>query len=123
MSDQIYLHRMEFEGRHGVSEEERADVQMIELDVELSLDLRAAGTSDDLAQTVDYGEVFAICRVQAEQRSYHLLEALAEAVAADILARFAAVERVVVRAQKPGVPLEGVLEHAGVTVERFRAEV
>ena len=52
MSDTIFLRAMEFEGRHGVSDEERADAQVIEVDIEYELDLRPAGTSDDLAQTV-----------------------------------------------------------------------
>ncbi|CAN5818248.1 dihydroneopterin aldolase [soil metagenome] len=121
MSDQIYLHGMEFEGRHGVTDEERSEAQSIELDVELSLDLRAAGQSDDLALTVDYGAVFEICRQQVEEHSYHLLEGLAEAVAADVLGRFSAVDGIVVRANKPGVPLDGVVEHAGVRIERSRS--
>ncbi len=118
--DHIYLHGMVFEGRHGVTDEERAEPQPIEVDVDLGLDLRPAGTSDDLGQTVDYGDVFAVCRDIVEQRSYHLLEGIAEAVAAEILARFPRVEHVSVRAKKPGVPLEGVVEHAGVEVERAR---
>lgn len=121
MSDQVYLHGMEFEGRHGVTDEERSRLQIIELDVEMSLDLRDAGRSDELAQTVDYGDVFEVCRDQVEKRSYHLLEGLAEAVAADILARFARVETVTVRAKKPGLPLDGVVEHAGVKIERSRS--
>jgi dihydroneopterin aldolase len=122
MNDQIFLRRMEFEGRHGVTEEERAEPQTIELDVELRLDLRAAGRSDDLAQTVDYGDVFEICRAQVEQHTYHLLEGLAEAIATDILGRFPDVGSVVVRAMKPGVPLDGVVELAGVGIERSRGD-
>jgi len=122
MNDQIFLRRMEFEGRHGVTEEERAQPQTIELDVELRLDLRAAGRTDDLAQTVDYGDVFEMCRAQVEQNTYHLLEGLAEAIATDILGRFPAVGSVVVRAMKPGVPLDGVVEHAGVGIERSRGD-
>ncbi len=121
MTDHIYLHEMEFYGRHGVSDEERAEEQVIHLDVELSLDLREAGTHDDLTLTVDYGAVFEICRAQVEQRSYRLLEGIAEAVAADILAAFDRVTSVIVRVRKPGVPIEGVLEHAGVSVERARS--
>jgi dihydroneopterin aldolase len=122
MNDQIFLRRMEFEGRHGVTEEERAEPQTIELDVELRLDLRAAGHSDDLAQTVDYGDVFEICRAQVEQHTYHLLEGVAEAIATDILGRFPDVGSVVVRAMKPGVPLDGVVELAGVGIERSRGD-
>jgi dihydroneopterin aldolase len=121
MSDQVLLHGMEFEGSHGVSEAERAEPQLIELDVEIEADLRPAGTSDDLARTIDYSAVFEICRARVEEHTYRLLEALGEAVAADLLARFEKVERVVVTVRKPGVPLDGVVEYAGVRLERARA--
>jgi len=121
MSDSIFLRAMEFEGHHGVSDAERADPQVIELDVEYEMDLRAAGTSDDLAQTVSYSDVFEICRAQVEDRSYHLLEAIGEAIARDVLARDSRIDRVTVEVRKPGVPIDGVLEHAGVRVVRSRS--
>jgi dihydroneopterin aldolase len=120
MSDRIFLSGMSFEGRHGVSDEERSETQVIEMDVEYELDLREAGTNDDLALTVSYSDVFEICRAQVEQRSYHLLEAIAEGVAADILGEFERVTRVAVTVRKPGVPIDGVLEYAGVRIERER---
>ncbi len=120
MSDRIFLRAMAFEGRHGVSDEERAEPQVIEMDVEVETDLRPAGTSDDLAQTVNYSEVFRICQAHVETRSYKLLEAIAENVAADILERFPQATRTVVTVRKPGVPIDGVLEDAGVTIERGR---
>jgi dihydroneopterin aldolase len=120
MSDRILLQAMEFEGRHGVGDEERSEPQLIELDVEMRLDLRAAGAADDLAQTVDYAEAFERCRLLVEERTFHLLEGIAEAVASDLLAQFARLESVVVRVRKPGVPIDGVLEHAGVEIERSR---
>jgi 7,8-dihydroneopterin aldolase/epimerase/oxygenase len=113
---------MVFEGRHGATEEERADAQAIEVDVELEADLRRAGESDDLAQTVDYGEVFEVCRVVVEDHSFRLLEAIAEGIARAVLTRFTAVEAVAVTVRKPGVPIDGVLEHAGVCIERRRGE-
>ena len=121
MSDRIFLLGMEFEGRHGVTDEERSEPQTIGVDVEMSLDLRAAGTTDDLAQTVDYGDAFERCRIVVEDRSFHLLEGIAEAVAADLLDHFERLESVVVRVRKPGVPIEGVVEEAGVEIERHRA--
>ena len=120
MSDRILLRRMEFEGHHGVSDEERADPQLIEVDVEIEADLRAAGQSDDLAQTINYAEVFKMCRAQVETRSYKLLEAIAENIAGDILGRYPAATLAVVTVRKPGVPIDGVLEDAGVRIERGR---
>ena len=121
MTDQIFLRAMEFEGRHGVSDEERADAQVIELDIELNLDLRSAGISDDLTQTVNYSEIFELCRAQVEDHSHHLLEAIGEAVAHDVLAHDKRIERVAVTVRKPGVPIDGVLDYAGVRLERERA--
>ena len=121
MSDRIMLGGMEFEGHVGVSDEERAEAQVVEMDAELWLDLRAAGASDDLAQTVDYGAVFEICRAKVEQGAYHLLEGLAEAVAGEVLAQHAAVESVILTVRKPGVPIDGVIDHAGVRIERARS--
>lgn len=120
MSDQIYLHGMVFDGHVGVPEEERAVVQPIEVDVELMVDLAAAGNTDDLAATVDYGLVYAACRELLDSRSYRLLEAVAETIAGELLRRFALVDAVVVRAKKPGVPIDGEIEHAGVRIERRR---
>jgi len=120
MSDRIYLHGMVFEGRHGVTEEERASPQPIEVDVDVVVDLRRAGESDDLAQTVDYGDVFAVCRDVVENESFHLLEGIAEALARRVLGRFADVDAIHVNVKKPGVPLHGVVEHAGVRIERTR---
>jgi 7,8-dihydroneopterin aldolase/epimerase/oxygenase len=120
MSDRIFLHEMSFVGRHGVTDEERAEPQQIDVDVEVALDLAPAGRSDDLADTVDYGSMYELCREIVEQRSFRLLEGIAEAIAGQLLGRFERLESVTVRVRKPGLPIEGQLEHAGVTIERSR---
>lgn len=120
MSDTIFLSGMVFYGRHGVSADERSLEQEIDVDLEASLDLRAAGTADDLQQTVDYGRLFEACRRIVEERSFSLLEGIAEAIAADVLGGHPAVESVRVRVRKPGVPIDGRLDWAGVEIERRR---
>ncbi len=92
MTDRIVLHDMRFRGRHGVLERERTEAQPFAVDVELALDLRPAGVADDLAATIDYGAVFETCRSVVESTSFLLIEALAEAIAAEILASFAATD-------------------------------
>jgi dihydroneopterin aldolase len=119
VSDRILLRGMRFEGRHGVSDDERAVPQLIEVDVDIGYDLRDAGETDDLARTVDYGPVFELCRSIVEGRTYRLLEAIAEAVARDVLAATAA-GWIRVRVRKPGVPLDGDLDFAGVEILRTR---
>ena len=120
MTDHIVLTNMRFEGRHGVPEEEREVAQPFEVDVELHLDLRPAGQSDDLAKTVDYRAVFEICGEVIEGSSCRLIETLAERIATRILADAAtpAVAEVVVRVRKPMVALPGDLDHAAVEIRR-----
>jgi dihydroneopterin aldolase len=118
--DHIYLANMEFECHIGAADGERADEQTIEVDIDLTVDLRPAGESDDLEKTVDYGAVFRLCQQVAEGRPYRLLEAMAERMATEILAVESAVLSVAVTVRKPGVPIDGVLEYAGVRVERSR---
>lgn len=115
--DRIVLSGMRFEGRHGATQEEREWPQLIELDVELWLDLSVAGRSDELAATVDYGPVIELCRDIVERRSFRLLEALAEALAAAIMGA-TATESVVIRVRKPAVPIDVDLDFAGVEIRR-----
>lgn len=122
MSDRIFLSGMAFEGRHGVTDQERAHEQQIDVDLEVALDLRPAGNADDLEQTVDYGRLYEACRQIVEERSFSLLEGIAEAIATDVLAQHELVERVSVSVRKPGVPIDGRVEWAGVAIERSRSE-
>jgi 7,8-dihydroneopterin aldolase/epimerase/oxygenase len=111
----IELAGLEVFGYHGENEDERRDGQRFLYDVEL--DVGEAGSSDRIEDAVDYREVAACVRDVSESRAFHLLEALAAAVADALLERFP-VARVRVRVRKPDVRLP--VEHAAATVERSR---
>jgi dihydroneopterin aldolase len=118
--DRIVLRNMRFQGRHGVHPYEQHAEQPFEVDVELVLNLQPAGIEDDLERSVDYASVYAICRQVVESTSFRLLEAIAEAIAHEILAAHR-VEEVGVRVRKPDVDLGGPLDWAGVEIWRRRA--
>lgn len=112
---------MRFYAFHGVNPEERALGQRFTVDVALTVDLRRAGQSDDLVDTVSYSDVFKLVRRIVEGEPRNLIEAVAEELAAGILARFPAVERATVTVRKPEAPLRGaILDAAGVRVTRRR---
>jgi dihydroneopterin aldolase len=110
---------MRFQGRHGYYDHEMMTPQAFEVDVELLLDLQPAGLDDDLTRTVDYAAVYDAVRQIVESTSFHLLEALAEAISHELLADFA-IGEVGVRIRKPEVKLGGPLDHAGVEIWRRR---
>ena len=102
-------------GRHGVHAHEREHGQDFLFDVELEVGER--GVSDRLEDAVDYGAVARTVREVSDQQAYNLLEALATAVADELLRRFGA-ERVVVRVTKPAVRPGGLEGTAGVSVSK-----
>lgn len=117
--DKILITGISFYGHHGAREEERVLGQRFLVDVELILDLRPAGGSDDLALTVDYADVVKRVTAIGRTRRFHLLEALAEALAVELLERFR-VEEVRVRVMKSSLPLEDCVGSAGVEIVRRR---
>lgn len=120
MSDWIHLRGMRFWARHGAHADERELGQTYRVDVSLAHDLASAGASDDLARTIDYGLIFGLVRdvVQGEPRN--LVEAVAESVAAKLLAETPA-RRVRVIVAKPHPPIaDADLDEEAVEIERAR---
>ena len=115
--DRVFVQGIQFYGYHGVAEEERRQGQRFLVDVELSMDLRPAGGSDELSASIDYAEVLRLVKEIGEREQYRLLEALAERVATALLERFPAAG-VRVRASKPDPPLPGAFEAVGVEISR-----
>ena len=120
MTDRIVLEGMAFQGTHGVYPEEQERPQRFEVDVIMTRNLQPAGLSDDLADTIDYGRVFDACRQIVESTRFNLIEALAEAIAHEVLADFPA-DEVVVRVRKPEVQLGGEVGTVGIEISRRRA--
>jgi dihydropteroate synthase len=103
-------------GKHGVYPEEKKHGQDFLYDVELEVGER--GATDRLEEAVDYEEVARCVQSVSDAKSYDLLEALASAVADELLRRFEPA-RVAVRVRKPGVRPGGLeVDYSAVTVLR-----
>ena len=115
--DRILISGIRSLGVHGVLPEEQARPQPFEVDVELRVDLAAAGASDDLEDTVDYSAVSeAVGRVVSSE-SYRLLERLATRIA-EVCSADPRVTGVVVEVRKMNAPVRALLDHVAVRVER-----
>ena len=117
MTDRIELRGLRVRGHHGVYDDERRTGQDFVIDAVLELDLSAAAASDDVADTVHYGDLAQRLADIVAGEPVNLLEALAQRLAEVCLAdeRVAAVE---VRVHKPQAPIP--LEFADIAVTLSR---
>lgn len=115
--DRIELRGLRLVGTHGVLSEEQSRAQPFEIDVDVFADLRAAGHSDELGDTIDYGALSeAVARIVTTEH-HALLERVAERIAETALAdeRVTSVT-VTVRKLRPPIPLD--IASTAVTVTR-----
>lgn len=117
MPDRILLSGLAFFGRHGALPAERELGGRFVVDVEATVDLRAAGTTDDLAATVDYSAVYEDVRAVVEGPRCQLIETLAERIAERLLLQYPTIAAVTVRVHKPTAPIAGAAVAVGVAVE------
>ncbi len=117
MPDRIELRGLRAVGTHGALPEEQQRAQPFEVDLDVVADLRPAGASDRLADTVDYGALaHAVERVVTEER-FQLLERLAERIAEEVRAD-ERVDSVTVTVRKLRPPVAVDLLSAAVTITR-----
>lgn len=118
MRDKILLEGIQVPAALGVTAAERGLRRPVLLDLEVGRDLRGAGRSDDIHETLHYKRIFEVVEDVAANQEHKLVEALGERIADAVLARFDA-DDVTVTVRKP-TPIAGVLRYAGVRITRTR---
>ena len=121
MSDIILLEGIQIPAALGVTAAERRMRRPVTLDLEVTCDLRAAGRTDRIRQTVHYEQIFEVVEDVAGNYEHRLVESLGERIAEAILSKFP-VESVTITVRKPQ-PIAGVLDYAGIRITRHRSHL
>ncbi len=116
--DKIHLNQMAFYGYHGLFKEEKKLGQRFLVDLTLFLDLKKAGKSDAMEDSVDYGVVYQKVKEVVEGQSRNLVESVAEEVASNLLTTLDKLDACFVKVYKPDPPIPG--HYQSVAVEIFR---
>lgn len=119
MADQITLTGLRVRGFHGVFDDERRDGQDFVVDVTLELATVEAAVSDDIANTVHYGELAEGLAAVVAGEPVHLLETLAARLA-DVCLVDERVQAATVTVHKPQAPIPLEFEDVAVTIRRER---
>ncbi|AMO59280.1 dihydroneopterin aldolase FolB [Mycolicibacterium phlei] len=121
MRDRIELRGLRVRGHHGVFEHERRDGQDFVVDITVWLDLAPAAASDDLADTLDYGQLAQQAADIVAGPPRNLIETVAGEIADAVMtdARVSAVEVVV---HKPSAPIPLTFTDVAVVATRSRGD-
>jgi 7,8-dihydroneopterin aldolase/epimerase/oxygenase len=118
-SDRLAVVGVEAVGHHGVFDFERRDGQPFRVDLVLGVDTRAAARSDDLQDTVDYGNLVAAVKQAIENDPVDLIETLAQRIA-DVCLADPRVAWTEVTVHKPHAPIEATFSDVALTIHRSR---
>lgn len=102
--DKVIIEGLKVQAHVGVPDAERRRWQPVIIDIVLSLDLRRAGRADNFKATVDYAAVVAEIQQLVRAGQFKLVEAMAEQIAALLLAKFRMLKEVRLRLRKFSVP-------------------
>ena len=117
--DRIFVRDLLLRGIIGLNDWEREKQQDILVNLELYVDTRAAGASDDVADTLNYRSLTKAVIAYVESSSHYLVEALAAAIARIAIVDFGAA-RAIVRVEKPGALR--FARSVGLEIDRRRAD-
>ncbi|MFJ7978555.1 dihydroneopterin aldolase [Peribacillus sp. NPDC096379] len=118
--DKIFLNNMQFYGYHGVFLEETRLGQRFYVDLVVEADLATAGISDELEDSINYGELYEVCKEIVEGKPFKLVEAVAEKITSELLSRFSKVQTCTVKVYKPDPPIPGHYQSVAVEIKRGR---
>ena len=116
--DEIRIDNLEVYAHHGVYPEEQEKGQRFYVNAVLFLDVREAGSKDDLSLSVDYGKVCHLLTQWMKEKNYYLLETVAEKLAERLLFSFAQIREVSIEVRKPEAPIGLPFESVSVKIRR-----
>ncbi|PON42082.1 Dihydroneopterin aldolase [Parasponia andersonii] len=119
--DKLILRGLLFNGFHGVKPEERKLGQKFLVDIDAWLDLRSAGVSDRLSDTISYTDIYHIAKEVVEGQPHNLLESVAQLIASTTLTKHPQISAVRVKLGKPHVAVQGPVDYLGVEILRYRS--
>lgn len=118
MSDRISLKGIWGFGYHGFFEHEAKSGQDFFVDLDITLDLSKASTTDDLADTIDYGALTDLVVEEITGERVQLIERLAGRIADRIKSQHPQIDWIEVTVHKPKAPVSSEVADISVTITR-----
>ena len=118
--DKIIIKELKIFSYHGVNDFEKNKGQSFILDIIIYADLKKAGISDDLFDTVNYSKVVKAATAAFIAESYDLIETAAEKVCEKIFTVSRKINAVDLTLKKPHAPINADFNYIAVNIYRER---
>lgn len=117
--DQIIIKDLEVYGHHGVYKEENILGQKFLISANLYGDLSPASRTDDINESVNYGEACHFIKAETEKKTFKLIESLTEHLAKGILLSYPSIQKVRIEVKKPWAPILLPIDTVSIIMERM----
>lgn len=118
----IIMNNLAFYGYHGVMKEENTLGQKFFFDLELTADIDKSTISDNVEDTVHYGEAYETIKNIVENQSFMLIEKLAGKIIEELFENFSKIKEIKILVKKPEAPVPGIYDYFGVEIRKKRYE-
>lgn len=122
MMDKIIIKGLQIFAYHGVNPEEKVNGQNFVLDIVAYKDLKKAGATDNLDDTVSYAKILKMALRVFNEDKYDLLEKVAQRVAEQIFLEFEPINKVDICLKKPDAPIKAEFEYVAIEISRTRED-
>ena len=116
--EQIVIEELKVYGHHGVYEQEKKDGQIFVVDCVMDVSFGEAAVTDELAHTVDYGNVCLFIKKFFTENAFDLLETVAESLSTDIMYAFPGIHKLWLKIRKPEAPIPMEFSSVGVVITK-----
>ena len=116
--DKIKINNLEIFCNHGVYPEENVLGQKFLVSAILYTNTRPAGLSDDLTQSINYGDICHFIEKYMKSHTFKLIETVAESLAKALLIETKKLEKLELEIKKPWAPIALPIEDVSVCIER-----
>ena len=117
-NDFIKVTNMKVFANHGVLEKEKKNGQNFYLNAKVYVDMRKAGLTDKLEDTINYDQICIFLAEVFAEEVFDTIEAAAEYTVQEIMVNFPMIEAMELEVRKPHAPLTYVPEDISVTIYR-----
>ena len=118
--DKIIIKGFKVFAYHGVNPEEKVSGQNFVLDITAYKNLKRAGNTDNIDDTVSYAKILKTAVKVLNEDKYDLLEKVAQRVAQQIFLEFNSIESVDICLKKPEAPIKSEFDYVAVEIFRTR---